>query len=46
MNWNEAIEHLSAKVAAKHGVPVSDALKDAVREGLEYECVLWCSKQR
>lgn len=43
MNWGEAIEYLSDKVARKHSAPVSDAIRDAVRLGIEWECDRMCT---
>lgn len=46
MNWQQAVEYISTNVAKKHGIPVSDALKDAALEGLKWECDAWINKSR
>lgn len=46
MTWSTAIEVLAAKAAARYGVPVSDALRLAVRLGLECECDNWVNQNR
>lgn len=46
MTWNEAISTLAAQAAAHYDVPVSDALRLAVRLGLEAECDNWVNQKR
>lgn len=46
MNWQQAIETLSAQVAKKYKIPNSEALKEAVQKGLEWELTAWCNQTR
>ncbi len=46
MSWTEATDAIAAEVAAKYGIPVSDALREAVRRGIEYECTCWVRQTR
>lgn len=46
MNWQQAIEILSQNVAKRHNIPVSAALKDAVKEGLMWECDAWVNQSK
>lgn len=46
MTWPQAVETLAARAASRYGVPVSDALRLAVRLGLEAECDNWLHQKR
>lgn len=43
MRLESVIEVIAGKVAARHKVPVSDALRAAVKAGIQYEIKQWCN---